>query len=247
MATFYKMTAEKIKQQLFTFGNPEKAAHSKHFFKTGKGQYGEGDLFIGCTVPETRKVAKIHKDIPFHELRLLLNDDWHECRLCALMILVAKFQKADDLRRKEIVDFYLAHTHCINNWDLVDLSSHQIIGEWLKHKEDRSLLYTLAQSNLLWEQRIAVVSTMAFIRNNDFADTLRLSEFFLSHKHDLIHKACGWMLRETGKHNEAVLIDFLDRHYRLMPRTMLRYTIERLTPEQKAKYMQRPQKQISPK
>lgn len=243
MATFYKMTAEKIKQQLLTFGNPVKAEHSEYFFKTGKGQYGEGDQFIGCTVPETRKVAKIHKDTPFHELRLLLNDNCHECRLCALIILTAQFQKGDELRRKEIVDFYLAHTHCINNWDLVDLSSYHILGEWLKNKEDRSLLYTLAQSSLLWEQRIAVVSTMAFIRNNDFADTLHLSELFLTHKHDLMHKACGWMLRETGKRNEAILTDFLDRHYWLMPRTMLRYAIERLSPEQKTQYMLRFRKQ----
>ena len=233
------MTAEKIKQQLFTFGNPEKAAHSKRFFKTGKGQYGEGDRFIGCTVPETRSVARVHYHTPFTELKKLLSDELHECRLCALMILVAQFQKADELKRSEIVDFYLGHTSRINNWDLVDYSSYQIIGEWLKNKEDRSLLYTLAQSNLLWEQRIAMVATMAFIRNNDFADTLHLSEFFLTHSHDLMHKACGWMLRETGKRNEAVLTDFLDRHYRLMPRTMLRYAIERLSPEQKAQYMLR--------
>ena len=231
------MTAEKIKQQLLTFGNPGKAEHSQYFFKTGKEQYGEGDRFIGCTVPETRSVAKVHNHTPFTELKKLLNDELHECRLCALIILTAQFQKADELKRKEIVDFYLAHTHCINNWDLVDLSSYHIIGEWLKNKEDRSLLYILAQSSLLWEQRIAVVSTMAFIRNNDFADTLHLSEFFLTHKHDLMHKACGWMLRETGKRDEAILTDFLDRHYRLMPRTMLRYAIERLSPEQKTKYM----------
>lgn len=164
----------------------------------------------------------------------------HECRLCALMILVAQFQKADELKRSEIVDFYLGHTSRINNWDLVDYSSYQIIGEWLKNKEDRSLLYTLAQSSLLWEQRIAMVSTMAFIRNNDFADTIHLSELFLTHRHDLMQKACGWMLREVGKRDEAVLASFLERFHQVMPRTMLRYAIERLAPEKKGYYMQRP-------
>ena len=233
------MTAEKIRQQLLVFGNPEKAEHSKYFFKTGKGQYGEGDIFIGCSVPETRAVAKIYKEASLAELKNLLNDEFHECRLCALIILVAQFQKASEFKRREIVDFYLSHTHRVNNWDLVDLSCCQIIGEWLKERQDRTLLYTLAQSGLLWEQRIAVVSTMAFIRNNDFTDTLRLCELFLTHTHDLMHKACGWMLREAGKRDEVILTGFLDRYYSVMPRTMLRYSIERLSPVQKSKYMQR--------
>ena len=233
------MTAEKIKQRLLAFGNTEKVEHSRYFFKTGKGQYGEGDKFIGCTVPETRGVAGTCKETSFAELEKLLNDEFHECRLCALIILSAQFQRASELKRGEIVDFYLSHTHRVNNWDLVDLSCCQIIGEWLKERQDRTLLYTLAQSGLLWEQRIAVVSTMAFIRNNDFTDTLRLCELFLTHTHDLIHKACGWMLREAGKRDEMILTGFLDRYYSVMPRTMLRYSIERLSPAQKSKYMQR--------
>lgn len=233
------MTAEKIKQRLLAFGNTEKAEHSRYFFKTGKGQYGEGDKFIGCTVPETRGVAGTCKETSFAELEKLLNDEFHECRLCALIILSGQFQRASELKRGEIVDFYLSHTHRVNNWDLVDLSCCQIIGEWLKERQDRTLLYTLAQSGLLWEQRIAVVSTMAFIRNNDFTDTLRLCELFLTHTHDLIHKACGWMLREAGKRDEMILTGFLDRYYSVMPRTMLRYSIERLSPAQKSKYMQR--------
>lgn len=236
------MTASNIKQQLLAFGNPLKAEHAKYFFKTGKGQYGEGDQFMGCTVPETRGVARKFLQTPFGELEKLLNDDLHECRLCALVILVAQFQKADDLARREIVDFYLAHTHRINNWDLVDLSCYHIIGAWLKGQEDRSLLYRLAESDQLWEQRIAIVSTMAFIRNNDFSDTLNLCELFLIHKHDLMHKACGWMLREAGKRDEAVLTGFLDNHHPKMPRTMLRYAIERLSTEQKNHYMMRPDK-----
>lgn len=233
------MTAENIKRQLLALGNPKKAEHSKYFFKTGEGQYGEGDKFIGCTVPETRYVAKVHKNMSFAELEKLLKDELHECRLCALLILVEQYKKAGELKRNEIVDFYLAHTSCVNNWDLVDLSCYQIVGEWLKNKKDRSLLYCLADSGLLWNQRIAVVSTMAFIRDNDFGDTLQLSEKFLSHNHDLIHKACGWMLRETGKRDESVLTGFLDKYYKKMPRTMLRYAIERLSSGHKKKYMQR--------
>jgi len=238
------MTSEKIKQQLLTFGNSSKAEHAKYFFKTSKGQYGEGDQFMGCTVPETRSVAKNFIHTPLIELEKLLNDDMHECRLCALVILVGQFQKAGDLERSKIVDFYVDHTRRINNWDLVDLSCYHIIGAWLKEKTDRSLLYRLAGSNLLWDQRIAVVSTLTFIRNNDFADILKLCELFLTHKHDLMHKACGWMLRETGKRDETVLTGFLDRHYQVMPRTMLRYAIERLSPAQKRQYMIRPERKV---
>lgn len=236
------MEATSIKEQLQQLGNQEKADHSAYFFKTGKGEYGEGDHFIGCTVPETRNVAKRNRFTPFTELEKLLADEMHECRLCALIILVEQFKRADELTRKEIVDFYLSQTARVNNWDLVDLSSYHIVGEWLKEKEDRTLIYRLATSRLLWDQRIAVVSTVAFIRNNDFDDTLRLSEMFLTHKHDLMHKACGWMLREVGKRDETTLTGFLDIHHTEMPRTMLRYAIERLSAEQKKKYMQRPKR-----
>ena len=232
------MIASDIKQQLLSFGNPEKAEHSKYFFKTGKGQYGEGDKFIGCTTPEMRSVAKTGKNLPLAELQLLLNDEMHECRVCALVILTEQFEKADENRRKEIVDFYLEHTHRINNWDLVDISAYKILGEFLVDK-NRAILYQLADSDLLWDQRIAMVSTMAFIRRNDFDDVIRLSEIFLTHTHDLMHKASGWMLREAGKREEKVLTDFLDLHYKIMPRTMLRYAIEKLSPEQKMHYMQK--------
>ena len=233
------MTAQLIKEALLRFGNAGKASHATCFFKTGKGEYGEGDRFIGCTVPETRMVAKANSQASLIELDRLLDDEMHECRLCALMILVAQFKRADERKRKEIVDFYLSRTSRVNNWDLVDLSAYHIIGEWLKDKDDRSLLYRLAKSRLLWDQRIAVVSTLAFIRENDFSDILKLAEMFLTHPHDLIHKACGWMLREAGKRDEKALTGFMDRHSRVMPRTMLRYAIERLTPEQKRNYMQR--------
>lgn len=232
------MTAKTVKQQLLAFGNPEKAEHAKYFFKTGKGQYGEGDRFIGCTVPESRSVARTNKNLSFSELQKLLNDEMHECRFCALVILTTQFEKADENRRKEIVDFYLSNTHRINNWDLVDVSAYNILGEWLQDK-DRTLLYRLAQSESLWEQRIAMVSTMAFIRRNDFKDVVRLSEIFLTHTHDLMHKASGWMLREAGKRDEKILTGFLNKHCGAMPRTMLRYAIEKLSPEQRNGYLKR--------
>lgn len=233
-----EVTSEIITKQLQEFGNPEKAAHATRFFKTGKGQYGEGDLFIGVTVPEIRAVAKIHKNLSMHEIEKLLHDKIHEYRLCALIILVNQFKKADDVKRQAIFDIYLANTHYINNWDLVDVSAKDILGEFLIDKK-RDKLYELAQSDLLWEQRIAIVATYAFIKKSDFDDTLRLSEQFLSHPHDLMHKACGWMLREAGKRDEKMLIAFLDAHYRDMPRTMLRYSIEKLSSEQKQHYMQK--------
>lgn len=233
------MTATTIKHRLLAFGNSEKAEHAIRFFKTGKGEYGEGDRFIGCTVPETRIVAKANRNAPPVELQKLLDDPVHECRLCALIILTEQFKKADEKNRAEIVRFYLANTHRINNWDLVDTSCYHILGEWLADKEDRTLLYTLAQSQNLWEQRIAMVSTMAFIRRGDLDDVFRLSTTFLEHPHDLMHKACGWMLREAGKRNEKALTDFLDKYHKTMPRTMLRYAIERLSPAQRQMYMQK--------
>lgn len=232
------MSASNVKRELLSLGNPQRAEHSTYFFKTGKGEYAEGDKFIGCTVPETRKVAKAHKNLSFDELIKLLKDEYHECRFCALVILAGQFKKADNAKRKEIIDFYLANTTGVNNWDLADVSAYTLLGEWLTDK-DKSVLYRLAESENLWEQRIAVVSTMAFIRKNNFEETLKLSELLLTHKHDLIHKACGWMLREVGERHEKSLIDFLDKHHKTMPRTMLRYSIEKLTPEQRKMYMKK--------
>lgn len=232
------MSAANVKDELLLLGNDARAEHSKYFFKTGKGEYGEGDQFIGSTVPETRSVANRYKSLSFTEIEKLLDDEIHECRLCALIILVEQFKRSDEAKRKEIYDFYLSHTQGINNWDLVDLSSYHIVGQWLLDK-DRSVLYQLAGSSNLWEQRIAMVSTYAFIKQNDFQDTLHLSEKLMNHKHDLIHKACGWMLREVGKRDEHVLTEFLDQYYLQMPRTMLRYAIERFSKEQRENYMKK--------
>jgi 3-methyladenine DNA glycosylase AlkD len=233
------MTAKEIHRELETYSTPEKRAFLPYFFKTGKGQYGEGDKFLGVVVPDIRKVAKKYEDLSSGELTGLLNNEYHECRLCALLILVEAFRKTkEEKKRKEIVDFYLSHTHRINNWDLVDLSAKDIVGEYLADK-DRDILYKLADSSLLWDQRIAILATFAFIRRNDHTDILALSEKLLHHKHDLMHKAIGWMLRETGKKNKELLIGFLDTHYKEMPRTMLRYSIEKLTPEERAFYMKK--------
>lgn len=231
------MNATDIEDQLNQHSNAEKKDFLPYFFKTGKGQYGEGDKFLGVVVPDIRKIAKTNKNIDLDEVEQLLNNEYHECRMCALLILVEQFKKAKEEERKKICNFYLSHTTRINNWDLVDLSSKDIIGEYLVDKKDRSILYKLAQSGLLWDQRIAIIATFAFIKKNDFADTLRLSEIYLEHKHDLMHKATGWMLREVGKHDRDTLIAFLDAHSPRMPRTMLRYSIEKLEPQERLFYM----------
>ena len=231
------MNAVNVKKQLLKSGDPARAVHSFRFFKTGKGQYGEGDIFIGCTVPQTRIIAANYTKLPLEEVAKLLNDEVHECRLSALVILTNKYAKANEFDKYEIVNFYLSHTNRINNWDLVDISAHKILGEWFKNREDRSILHELANSNLLWDQRIAIVATFAFIKNNDFNDILMLSEKFITHKHDLIHKACGWMLREVGKRDEAVLTSFLDKNAHQMPRTMLRYSIEKFEEDLRKYYL----------
>lgn len=243
--------AAAIQAELETYINPVKREYLPKFFKTGPGQYGEGDRFLGVVVPDTRRVAKLHKDEPLPVCAVLLESPWHECRLCALLMLVERFRKASGEERKSIFHFYLAHTSRINNWDLVDLSAPYIVGEYLVDKP-REVLVTLAASSLLWERRIAVVSTLAFIRRGDFADILSLCTFFLEHEgyvlrpgarrksssmHDLMQKALGWMLRETGKRDKTVLTAFLDASCTKMPRTMLRYAVERLSPEERRQYM----------
>ena len=211
----------------------EKKIVLPRFFKTGKGEYGEGDRFIGVIVPNVRKVAKAYKDCPLDVVEMLLESEWHECRLCALLILREKY-KVDP---EGIVDFYLKHTRGINNWDLVDLSAPYILGTYLVDKADRQIIYDLAASPQMWERRIAVVSTLMLIRNNQFEDTVRLAEILLFSDHDLMQKAVGWMLREVGKRDETLLRNFLDIHCQEMPRTMLRYAIEKFPPEVRREYM----------
>ncbi|MBI5056604.1 MAG: DNA alkylation repair protein [Nitrospirae bacterium] len=227
---------KKLRTDLRKLASPEKADILSRFFKTGKGQYGEGDVFLGIKVPEQRRVAKQYPDLPLSEIKKLLHSKIHEERLVALLILIIKYGKAGDEGKKAINDFYLNNTKRINNWDLVDLSAPNISGDYLIDK-DRGVLYKLANSESLWERRIAVMSTFAFIRKNDFEDTLRIAEILLRDRHDLIQKAVGWMLREVGKRDQAKEEAFLKKHYKAMPRTMLRYAIERFEEGKRRAYL----------
>lgn len=230
--------AETIISELTALGNEEKRRVLSGFFKTGKGQYGEGDKFIGIPVPLTRGVAKRHKAAGEGTLDALLASRWHEARLCALLIMVEKMKKADEAQARRLVDFYLAHTSRINNWDLVDLSASYIVGEYLTDKP-RDLLYQLAESDLLWDNRIAMVSTYAFIKRGDLDDTFRLALRLIGHPHELMHKAVGWMLREAGKRDFDRLRTFVDNHYGEMPRTMLRYAIEKFPESERKEILKR--------
>jgi 3-methyladenine DNA glycosylase AlkD len=222
-----------IEQEIQRHANPEKAKILQLFFKTGKGEYGEGDVFLGITVPEQRKIAKNFSNSELEEIEELLESEIHEKRMTALLILVEKFEKSENEEKRKIFDFYLGHTNYINNWDLVDLSAPKICGAFLQN-QNRKILYTLAVSQSLWERRIAIISCFAFIKKNDFKDALKISEMLLQDEQDLIQKAVGWMLREIGKRNPKTEEEFLKKHYKRMPRTMLRYAIERF-PEKKRK------------
>lgn len=232
---------DEIVRQLKLLADEEKKNFLPRFFKTGKGEYGEGDQFLGVVVPRIRSVVKEFRATDFSTITELLASTWHEVRLCGLLLLVDNYKRAKNSSRKEIFEYYLSHTKAINNWDLVDLSAPYIVGAYLADKsvEDRNILYQLANSDNLWEQRIAVVSTIAFIRNNDYEDILHLVELLISHPHDLMHKAMGWMLREVGKRNETVLRSFLDAHVLQMPRTMLRYAIEKFDENERQYYLKR--------
>lgn len=228
-------TAQAVLADLYTHADPVRAQNLLRFFKTGKGQYGEGDIFWGLYVPVVRKVCKQHTPLAYPEIAALLAHEVHEVRLCALLIMQAMFHKAPEAQRAELIALYLQHALRVNNWDLVDLSVG-MLGTWLLDK-DRAVLYRLAQSPHLWEQRMAMVATLTFIRQGDFADTLALAATFLEHKHDLMHKAVGWMLREVGKKDRAVLTEFLQQHLRAMPRTALRYAIEHYSPEERKAWL----------
>lgn len=225
----------KIIKELRGLSDDEKKTVLPRFFKTGKGEYGEGDRFLGVIVPNTRKVAKNHKDSPYIVIEMLLESEWHECRLCALLMLIEKYRKEPD----EAVHFYLTHTKGINNWDLVDLSAPYILGDFLKDKTDRNVLYDLAGSSVMWERRIAVVSTLMLIRHGQFDDTIRLAESLIDSKHDLMQKSIGWMLREVGKRDKGLLVQFIEKHKHEMPRTMLRYAIEKFPEPERREFMRK--------
>lgn len=208
------------------------------FFKTGPGDYAEHDQFLGVPVPKLRSLVKAYRHVSMDEVVILLQSPINEERLLALLIMVARYQTGDALLQQTIFDLYCSSMQFINNWNLVDASAHLIVGAHLQNR-DKACLFTWAKSDVLWERRIAMVATWYFIRNHEFAWTIQLAKILLQDQHDLMHKAVGWMLREAGKRNEAVLIDFLDQHAKIMPRTMLRYAIERLSPELRAQYLLR--------
>ena len=233
-----KQLTKTITNKLQALSDAEKREIFPKFFKAGKGEYGEGDRFLGVTVPNIRAIAKLHKDISIEEIRDLIQSEWHEVRLCALIIMVEKSKKKDEALRKKLFNLYLSQTKRINNWDLIDLSCRFIIGEYLLDKS-RDILYHLAQSPLLWDNRIAIVSTYAFIRKGQLEDTYALSDLMMHHPHDLMHKAIGWMLREAGKRDSERLYDYVMSHRADMPRTMLRYAIEKFSPKERAILMKR--------
>jgi len=233
--------ANQVKAELAGLASPEKAAHLSRFFKTGPGQYGEGDRFIGVRVPDQRRVAKRHSGLALKEIDRLLASPLHEHRLTGLLILVGRYAKTmEAAARREIVDFYLARLDRVNNWDLVDLSAPKILGEHLvRHPEESNILFAMVQSANLWERRVAVLATWPMIKEGQCGELLALAESLLGDTHDLMHKAVGWMLREAGKVDLAVLEGFLAKHAGAMPRTMLRYAIERLDAERRRHYMGR--------
>jgi 3-methyladenine DNA glycosylase AlkD len=229
---------DKVRHDLESCADPVKAAYLPHFFQAYPGGYGEGDRFIGVTVPNQRKIARGHfQALSLNDLEELISDPLHECRLTAIFILILKFEKAKtEAERETLVKLYLDNLKYINNWDLVDSSAYKILGPHLFRK-DRSVLYELAASGDLWKQRVAVITTLFFIRNKDYADILELARLLLRHEHDLMHKAIGWMLREVGNRNFDLEYNFLIQHYRAMPRTMLRYAIEKFDEDLRQKFL----------
>ena len=230
------MTTREIQERLRSLGNPEAASFAARYFKTGPGQYGEGDIFLGIRAPVMHGLAREYQTVTMNIALTLLRSRIHEDRLLALLILVRQFQRSDEAVRQRIYDLYLANTRYINNWDLVDCSARDIVGGYLADK-DRSPLDGLARSESLWERRISIIATFHFIRSGVFEDTLRIARTLLGDREDLIHKAVGWMLREVGKRDQEVLEGFLRRHHSTMPRTMLRYAIERFPEQQRTGYL----------
>ena len=231
-----KIMIKNIREEFKKLSNQEHAARLQKYFKTGKGEYGEGDKFLGLRVPVIRKIAKKYSTISISEASEFLKSQFHEERLFALFILIDLFRRADEKDKKKIYDLYLKNTNYINNWDLVDASAGRVVGAYL-FTRDKKPIYVLAKSKNLWERRIGIMSTSYFIGHNEFADTLKIAEILLNDEEDLIHKAVGWMLREIGKRDFGLEEDFLKRHYEGMPRTMLRYAIEKFPEEKRKSYL----------
>ncbi|MFC1806974.1 DNA alkylation repair protein [Candidatus Omnitrophota bacterium] len=230
------ISISKIKQELRKSASKEKAQILQRFFKTGPGEYGEGDIFIGVQVPAIRKLSKQCSDTSLKDLAQLLKSTIHEERLLALLILVLQYKNSDKENKRKIFDLYLSNTKYINNWDLIDLTAYHIVGQYLV-KKSKVILYSLARSRCLWERRISILSTFYYIKQNKFEYSLKIAKILLNDEHDLIHKAVGWMLREIGKRDQAVEENFLMLHYKKMPRTMLRYAIERFSEPKRQAYL----------
>lgn len=231
------MKAENIISFLKSLSDSAIAAHSQRYFKTGQGEYGEGDKFLGIRVPVLRKTVRQFQQASLSEIKKCLGSEYHEVRLFALFLLVQQFSVADEAKREQIYRLYLANTKYINNWDLIDSSAPKIVGAWLFNK-DRTVLAKLARSPMLWERRIAIMSTAFFIKNNQFRDTINISLVLLHDEQELIHKAVGWMLREVGNRNREIEEKFLIKHYKNMPRIMLRYAIEKFSQPRRKEYLQ---------
>jgi 3-methyladenine DNA glycosylase AlkD len=230
------MSLTEIKKEIKKNADSQKAVLLQRFFKTAPGEYGEGDIFLGIMVPVQRSIVKKYKDLPLKDIKELLNSVFHEERLIALLILVEQYKKGDEKKKEDIFTFYHLHRRRINNWDLVDLTAHIISGSYLMDK-DKSLLYKLAESKNIWDRRIAIMSTFYFIKNNVFDDALCIAQKLLNDKHDLIHKAVGWMLREIGNRDMDTEEGFLEKNYKKMPRTMLRYAIEKFPEKKRLAYL----------
>ncbi len=229
-------TLKQLTSELNSHKSPERAKVLSWFFKTGKGQYGEGDVFLGLTVPLQRSIGKKYLELSLGDIKKLLENKIHEYRFTAMEILVMKYGKASPIEKKKIFNFYILNSTHANNWDLVDTSAPYIVGDYLLTKP-RKILYKLAKSKNLWQKRISIVSTYAFIKQDDFFETLQISKMLLSDEHDLIRKAVGWMLREVGKRDPQVLHDFLKQYYSQISRTTLRYAIEKFTPQVRKQYL----------
>lgn len=228
-----------IQREMRLVGSAERALLSLRFFKTGKGEYGEGDLFLGLTVPESRKISKKYADLSFRDIKILLLSKYHEERLAALLILIGQFQKGDEHMRKKIFDFYRAHFDRVNNWDLVDVSADKIVGAYLfsRPRKERIFLYDLIASDSLWERRIAMVSSLWFTRHNNTSLAFSLAAKLLSDTEDLMQKAAGWMLREAGRVSREELVVFLGKYAGAMPRTMLRYALEHFPEKERKQWL----------
>jgi len=229
---------EQLKKELQSFEDKERAKILRKYFKTGKGEYGEGDIFLGLNSQQVKDIAKKYLGMPLIKIKELLESKIHEERICALRILVTKYENSDEEDKANIFNFYLKNTKKINNWDLVDISSPCIVGDFLSNK-NKKILYELAKSDNLWERRIAIVSTLSFIKKENFEDTLKIANLLLEDSHDLIHKAVGWMLREIGKKDIETLKYFLNENYNNIPRTTLRYAIERFEEKERKKWLRR--------